>query len=129
MRETYDDVAEAECCENEHRTMWRRKLRKLEEFMAEGKPSTKSENVEEKRLAAWVDSQQTNYKKHAHIMKDAVIREEWSEFLREHAHLFHDKHRTMWRQMLRKVEEFLEEQREGDERRKPSLTSEDVEEK
>eukprot|EP00965_Chrysotila_dentata_P053800 1784746-Pleurochrysis_carterae.AAC.1 len=97
--------------------------------MAERKPSAKSENVEEKRLAAWVDSQQMNFKKHAYMMKDAVIREEWSKFLREHAHLFHDKHRTMWKRMLRKVEDFLEEQREGDERRKPSLTSEDVEEK
>eukprot|EP00965_Chrysotila_dentata_P042918 1425275-Pleurochrysis_carterae.AAC.1 len=61
---------------------WRRALRRLEEFLEEQekerggkrKPSRKSENVDEKRLADWIYDQQVNYKQHAYIMKDAAIR-------------------------------------------------------
>eukprot|EP00965_Chrysotila_dentata_P000363 12331-Pleurochrysis_carterae.AAC.1 len=58
-------------------------------------------------------------------MQDASIREAWGEFLAAHAHLFDDdaKRATMWRRTLRKLEELCAAGR------RPSPTSEDVEEK
>eukprot|EP00965_Chrysotila_dentata_P171822 5669830-Pleurochrysis_carterae.AAC.1 len=61
-------------------------------------------------------------------MKDASIREVWGKFLDANPHLFDNKHRRMWRQTLRKLEDFLAEGG-GDESQSLPLKSENVEEK
>eukprot|EP00965_Chrysotila_dentata_P263404 6214825-Pleurochrysis_carterae.AAC.2 len=110
---------------------WRGMLRKVQEFVGgqggERKPSRTSKNAEERSLAKWMSDQQAKYTSHAHIMKDTAIREEWANFVETHADLFHNKQRTGWRRTLRKLEEFLEER--GGAQRRPSQTSENVEEK
>eukprot|EP00965_Chrysotila_dentata_P055692 1847356-Pleurochrysis_carterae.AAC.1 len=81
-------------------TAWRRSLRQLQDFIAarDGtkRPSESSKDAEEKRLAVWINTQQSNYAKNAFIMKDVAIREEWTRFVDTHSELFKDG-ATTWR--------------------------------
>eukprot|EP00965_Chrysotila_dentata_P152511 5040212-Pleurochrysis_carterae.AAC.1 len=74
-------------------TAWKRTLRQLQEDFIEAKggqqrPSKTSKDADEKRLANWIQNEQYNYAKNAHIMKDVAIRQEWETFVDAHKHLF-----------------------------------------
>eukprot|EP00965_Chrysotila_dentata_P167949 5545572-Pleurochrysis_carterae.AAC.1 len=73
-------------------TAWRRTLRQLKDFIeaqdGNKRPSESSNDTNEKRLARWIGTQQSNYAKNAKIMKDVAIREEWRRFVGAHMHLF-----------------------------------------
>eukprot|EP00965_Chrysotila_dentata_P140302 4638223-Pleurochrysis_carterae.AAC.1 len=60
------------------------------------RPSQKSKDADEKRLANWIQNQQSNYAKNTHIMKDIAIREQWKTFVDAHSELFEDG-ATAWR--------------------------------
>eukprot|EP00965_Chrysotila_dentata_P168215 5555027-Pleurochrysis_carterae.AAC.1 len=85
-------------------TTWRRTLRQLQHFMhangGQQRPSQYSKDADEKRLGTWIGTQQKNYAKNTHIMKDVDIREEWTRFVDAHNELFEDG-ATAWRRTLR----------------------------
>eukprot|EP00965_Chrysotila_dentata_P176801 5839208-Pleurochrysis_carterae.AAC.1 len=60
---------------------WMQMLKRVENFIEERgeqqRPSRKSKDENEKRLAVWINNQQTYYAKNAHIMKNVVMRQEW----------------------------------------------------
>eukprot|EP00965_Chrysotila_dentata_P070602 2334225-Pleurochrysis_carterae.AAC.1 len=55
-------------------TAWRRTLRQLQDVMeargGQQRPSQHSKHADEKRIANWINTQQSNYAKNAFIMKD-----------------------------------------------------------
>eukprot|EP00965_Chrysotila_dentata_P182825 6037576-Pleurochrysis_carterae.AAC.1 len=110
-------------------TAWKRTLRHLQHFIAakggQQRPSMHSKDADEKHLAGWIGTQQSNYAKNAHIMKDVAIREEWKSFVEVHATLFEDG-ATTWRRTLRQLQDFIEAK--GGHQR-PSKTSKDTDEK
>eukprot|EP00965_Chrysotila_dentata_P034860 1160617-Pleurochrysis_carterae.AAC.1 len=87
------------------------------------RPSRTSKDADEKRLGSWIHDQQSNYAKNACIMKDVVIREEWTQFVDAHATLFEDG-ATAWRRTLRQLQDFIEARS-----RRPSSRSKDEDEK
>eukprot|EP00965_Chrysotila_dentata_P044496 1479338-Pleurochrysis_carterae.AAC.1 len=110
-------------------TVWRRTLRQVQDFIdAKGgtkRPSESSKDADEKRLARWIQTQQCNYAKNTHIMKDVAIREEWTRFVDAHATHFEDG-ATAWRRTLRQLQDFMDA-RGG--QQQPSHTSKDPDEK
>eukprot|EP00965_Chrysotila_dentata_P223188 6193429-Pleurochrysis_carterae.AAC.2 len=152
-RQTYDAMHSEMCAyENEEKlpassfgvapddetTVWRMMLQKVRNFIRERggqrggqrRPSKKSDDSHERRLARWVHDQQVNYKNSTNIMRDDMkIREEWEAFLEEHSSIF-EANAAAWRSTFEKLAEFVEERRErGERRRRPSRTTEDLEEK
>eukprot|EP00965_Chrysotila_dentata_P092262 3045569-Pleurochrysis_carterae.AAC.1 len=97
----------------------------IEEQRRQRKPSRVSENADEKRLATWVNHQQTNYARQTQIMQNASIREEWATFLDAYPHLFEDGV-TAWRRKFREAQDFMKDR--GLEYR-PSARSNNAEEK
>eukprot|EP00965_Chrysotila_dentata_P064618 2142435-Pleurochrysis_carterae.AAC.1 len=65
-------------------TVWMRMLQKVQNFIQEQggarRPSRRSKNADERRLAQWVHNQEWNYAHNVNIMKDVAIREKWTEF-------------------------------------------------
>eukprot|EP00965_Chrysotila_dentata_P077971 2571474-Pleurochrysis_carterae.AAC.1 len=125
-------------------TTWRRNLRNLQSFIearsGEGgqktrkRPSSSSKDPNEKKLGFWIGTQQVNYARNADIMKDPAIRKEWHVFVDAHSELFEDNV-TKWRRNLCKLQSFIEarsddgEGDEGKQRKGPSHTSKDADEK
>eukprot|EP00965_Chrysotila_dentata_P007664 249837-Pleurochrysis_carterae.AAC.1 len=120
--------------DDHHAAAWRKMLQKVGNFIREGggrqrKPSDRSEDAQEKRLARWVRYQQQNYRDGTNIMKDITIREEWASFLEEHNSIF-EADAAAWRNRFQELVEFLEKRRErGEGRGGLSRRSKDVEEK
>ncbi len=56
--------------------------------MNKRKPFQKSKNIEEKQLGNWLTSQQSNYKKKVHSMKDEEQYNLWTQFLEEYKEYF-----------------------------------------
>eukprot|EP00965_Chrysotila_dentata_P065283 2163486-Pleurochrysis_carterae.AAC.1 len=106
---------------------WKMRLHALIAFidMRKKRPCITSEDADEKRLAAWINTQQYNYAKNAQIMKDVAIREEWTRFVDSHATLFEDG-ATAWRRTFRQLQDFIEARGE---QQRPSQHSKDADEK
>eukprot|EP00965_Chrysotila_dentata_P132499 4381627-Pleurochrysis_carterae.AAC.1 len=130
IREEWGTFVEAHATLFEDGAMaWRRTLRQLQDFIdaksRQQKPSSTSKDADEKRLAKWMQTQQSNYAQNARIMKDVAIRKEWTRFVDAHATLFEDG-AAAWRRTLRQLQDFIQT-KGGNER--PSQTSKDADEK
>eukprot|EP00965_Chrysotila_dentata_P261138 6214150-Pleurochrysis_carterae.AAC.1 len=93
-------------------TVWMRTLHELNNFVVEKhgerRPSRRSKDANERRLAHWMRNQESNYAQNANIMKDISIRDKWTEFVETHPTLFGDGSSAL-RRILRNFPEVLEE--------------------
>eukprot|EP00965_Chrysotila_dentata_P162200 5356537-Pleurochrysis_carterae.AAC.1 len=106
-------------------TAWKSMFEEVKKFVDERRergdkrrPSRKSKDEDEKRLASWISTQQTNYAKKACIMKNRDVREQWAAFVGANADFFEDK-ATLWRNTLRNLDDFIEK-RGGTQKPSPS---------
>ena len=90
--------------------LWRFTFEKVKKFINENKnrPNEKSKNPEEKKLGAWLSTQNTNYKNNTYIMKNEEITQEWEDFKEEYAEyiLYGEE---LWIFTLKKVKKFIDE--------------------
>eukprot|EP00965_Chrysotila_dentata_P255887 6212368-Pleurochrysis_carterae.AAC.1 len=93
-------------------TAWKRMFRKLRDFIdergGEQRPSRRSGDAHERRLAQWMRNQESNYNKKEGMMKNVAIREEWCKFVETHATLFGEGSKAL-RRVLRNFEHFMKE--------------------
>jgi superfamily II DNA/RNA helicase len=70
--------------------IWYDTLDELKSFMDKNdqRPSHGSKNPTEKKLGAWISTQQNNYKKTTNSMKDKEKRLKWGDFVKQYSDLF-----------------------------------------
>jgi superfamily II DNA or RNA helicase len=106
---------------------WKKTLEKLKEFMDENekRPSSTSQNPDEKVLGVWIGNQLKNYTMKKEIMKIPEIYNTWTEFINDDKYKdYFMTNEEKWKQTLAKVKEFMDEQD-----KRPSSTSKNPDEK
>ena len=97
----------------DNNTRWRNNLKQVCDFIDKyhEKPSNSSKNKNEKILAKWLSTQQTNYNQipenSKEIMKTIDIHKEYTDFLEKYKEYFIDNN-TLWRNNLKHVCDFID---------------------
>jgi hypothetical protein len=108
--------------------IWYNNLIKIKEYIDENKkkPSETDKDKEIKQLGYWIGTQQTNYKKKEHNMKEDKIYTEWTNFTNEYQEYFLKKYllsnEESWYNNLNKVKEYIDKNK-----KKPSKYDKDKE--
>ena len=77
----------------DNKTIWLNNLSEVKKYIDinNKRPSDRDKDVEIKRLAKWIGTQQENYKNKEHIMKDEGIKNTWFEFIEKYKKYFEVK--------------------------------------
>jgi len=105
--------------------VWYEMFEHVKQFIDENnrKPVISSSNGIEKRLGQWTSSQQDNYKKKEHCMKDTIKYNLWTVFLEEYKEYFKSDD-EVWYETFTQVKTFMNENK-----KRPSDSSTDTIEK
>lgn len=103
---------------------WKNKLNQLKKWVDENqrRPTNKSKNKIEGKLANWYGSQQINYKKEVYSMVDAHKRQLWEKFTKEYSEYFLTFDQ-IWYKQFAQTRDWI-----NINKKRPSMDSEDTEE-
>ena len=85
---------------------WNKNLEELKEFIKIKKPLAKAEDLNERRIGKWLESQVYDFKNNKNIMKLPQIQELWKNFISENKSLFVLPN-ELWANQLQVLEDFI----------------------
>ena len=94
----------------DYKTTWYNNLNNLIEYIQKNNqlPKSKDKNTDLYTLNNWISTQQQNYKKKEHIMKNEDIYNSWTIFISKYQEYFLDNE-TQWNDTLDKVKKYIDE--------------------
>ena len=104
---------------------WDEKLKHVKNFIDEHKkrPSKRSKDLNEKKMARWIGTQIQNYNKNQHGMKNPCIQKKWEQFINDYSQYFMSNEEK-WNKDLSEVKNFIDEHK-----KRPSDSSKDQRER
>jgi len=85
---------------------WKKNLQELKEFIKIKKPLAKSQDINERRIGKWLESQVFDIKNNQNIMKLPEIQQLWKDFVSENKSLFVLPN-EIWSKRLEDLEDFI----------------------
>ena len=88
---------------------WMKKLDELQQFitMNDSLPSESSNDPIVKQLGQWCSDQKKNYKKQTYIMKDPMIRSQWTQLMTKYPRLF-QSNEDSWMGTLKELQQHID---------------------
>ena len=87
---------------------WEENLDKVKKYITANDflPSPHSKDPTVKKLASWVSTQKQQYKKQTNIMKDPMIRNQWTQLMNQHPLMF-QTNEDSWMETLNELQQYI----------------------
>ena len=91
--------------------IWKKNLENVKRFIDTNnqRPSSTSNNSEEKQLGCWISSQKTHYQNNERIMRNDEMRKMWEKFVTDDNYKqYFRSAEEIWKNKLQEVKEFID---------------------